>query len=150
MSVERSKPKREPMKIQTRTTDAFSLIELMIVVIVIGIIAATIAPRIVGTTHDARVGSAQASVAELRSALERFYIHMDRYPTNEEGLNALVEPPAGSADQWRGPYIERLRLDPWGNPFQYRVPGSQNRAFDVWSRGADGVDGGEGKGADIW
>jgi general secretion pathway protein G len=129
---------------------AFTLIEIMVVVVILGILAATIIPQFMGTTHEARVNTAKANVAELESALERFHLHMDRYPTTEEGLNALVEAPAGDDKHWRGPYITRLRLDPWGNPYQYRNPGVQRKSgFDLWSRGADGVDGGEGDGADI-
>jgi general secretion pathway protein G len=128
----------------------FSLIELMVVVVIIGILAATIIPQFIGTTHDAKVSTAKSSVAELDSTIERFYIHLDRYPTGEEGLKVLLEPPSDGADKWRGPYITGLRTDPWGNPYQYRRPGIRNPTrFDVWSRGADGVDGGEGEGADI-
>jgi general secretion pathway protein G len=79
---------------------------------------------------------------------------MDRYPTAEEGLKVLVDPPAGAeagAEQkWRGPYIKQLRNDPWGNPYQYSFPGIHHpTSFDLWSRGADGQDGGEGAAADI-
>ena len=75
---------------------------------------------------------------------------MDRYPTTEEGLKVLVEAPAGEESKWRGPYITLLRPDPWGNPYQYRIPGNHHPSgFDLWSRGADGADGGEGEAADI-
>ena len=129
---------------------AFTLIEMMVVVVIIGIIAAVIVPQFTGTTHDAKASTAKSNVAELGGALERFNIHMDRYPTTEEGLKALVEAPTGEETKWRGPYITLLRADPWGNPFQYRNPGSHRPSgFDLWSRGADGVDGGKGDGADI-
>jgi general secretion pathway protein G len=144
------------MKIQSKKTssDAFTLIEIMVVVIILGILAATIIPQFMGTTQDAKVSAAKSQVAELESALERFYIHMDRYPTAEEGLKVLVDPPAGAeagADsKWRGPYIKQLRNDPWGNPYQYSFPGTHHpTSFDLWSRGADGADGGEGPNADI-
>jgi general secretion pathway protein G len=133
-----------------RRVAGFTLIEIMVVVVILGILAATIIPQFVGTTHDAKVSAAKAHVAELESALERFNIHMDRFPTSEEGLKVLVEPPAGDDKKWRGPYIKQLRADPWGSPYQYRYPGVHNsRSFDLWSRGADLVDGGEGQGADI-
>jgi general secretion pathway protein G len=129
----------------------FTLIEIMVVVIVIGILAATIIPQFMGTTHDAKVGAAKGHIAELESALERFNINMDRYPTMEEGLKALIEPPSGDEQKnWRGPYIKQLRNDPWGVPYQYLVPGTHHTSsFDLWSRGADKTDSGEGKGADI-
>ena len=137
-------------RLSKQTRAAFTLIEIMVVVIVIGIIAATIMPRFLSTTYDAKVSTAKNNVAELENALERFNLHMDRYPTMEEGLKVLLEAPPNDDGKWRGPYIKQLRTDPWGNPFQYRIPGTHNpTSFDLWSRGADGVDGGEGKGVDI-
>ncbi|HLH55214.1 MAG TPA: type II secretion system major pseudopilin GspG [Verrucomicrobiae bacterium] len=128
----------------------FTLIEIMVVVIILGVLAATIIPKFMSTTHDAKVSAAKAHVAELESALERFYVHMDRYPTSDEGLKLLVEPPTGDDKKWRGPYVKQLRNDPWGNAYQYRCPGVRHTSgFDLWSRGADGADGGEGPGADI-
>jgi general secretion pathway protein G len=140
------------MKIQTsrKKPDGFTLTEIMVVVVILGVLAATIIPQFMGTTHDAKVGAAKAHIAELESALERFQIHFDRPPTTEEGLKVLVEPPTGEDKKWRGPYIKMLRPDPWGNPYQYRYPGVHHpTSFDLWSRGADNVDGGEGNGADI-
>ncbi|MDB6028522.1 MAG: ral secretion pathway protein [Verrucomicrobiales bacterium] len=131
-------------------SQGFTLIEVMVVVIVIGILAATIIPQFMGTTHDAKVSTAKSHVAEMESALERFYVHMDRYPTTEEGMKVLVDAPASDATKWRGPYIKQLRQDPWGNPYQFRSPGTHHpTSFDIWSRGADGADGGDGKGLDL-
>ena len=133
-----------------RALGAFTLIEIMVVVVILGVLAATIIPQFIGTTHEAKVSAAKGHVAELESALERFYVHMDRYPTTEEGLKVLVEPPAGDEKKWRGPYVKQVRNDPWGNPYQYRSPGLHHTSsFDLWSRGADGADGGEGQAADI-
>lgn len=124
--------------------------EIMVVVVILGILAATIIPQFIGTTQDARVGAAKAHVSELESALERFNVHMDRYPTTEEGLKVLMEAPSGDEGKWRGPYIKQLRPDPWGTPYQYRNPGTHHpTSFDLWSRGADGKDGGEGANADL-
>ncbi|HEY4414288.1 MAG TPA: type II secretion system major pseudopilin GspG [Verrucomicrobiae bacterium] len=129
---------------------AFTLIEIMVVVIILGILAATIIPQFIGTTQDAKISAAKAQIAEMDSALERFYVHMDRYPTPEEGLAALTTAPAGEDQKWRGPYVKQLRNDPWGNPYQYVFPGTHHpTSFDIWSRGADGADGGDGANADI-
>lgn len=133
-----------------RKSGAFTLIEIMVVVIILGILAATIIPQFVGTTQEAKVSTAKSNIAELESALERYNVNMDRYPTTEEGLKALTEAPQGGDSKWRGPYIKLLRPDPWGNQYQYKNPGThKSSGFDLWSRGADGVDGGEGDGADI-
>lgn len=141
------------MKTQTsqKNSRGFTLIEIMVVVVILGILAATIIPQFMGTTNDAKVSAAKAQIAELESALERLYVHMDRYPTPDEGLKSLVEAPAGDeTKKWRGPYIKQLRNDPWGNEYQYRVPGLHHTSsFDIWSRGADGADGGEKEAADI-
>lgn len=123
---------------------------MMVVVIVLGILAATIIPQFRGATYDAKVGTAKASISELENALERYSIHMDGYPSSEEGLAVLENPPAEKRETWRGPYVKMVRPDPWGNPYQYRRPGVRHpTSFDLWSRGADGVDGGEGEGVDI-
>lgn len=133
-----------------RRTEAFTLIEIMVVVVILGILAATIIPQFMGTKEEAKVSTAQASIAELEAALERYQVHMDKYPSTEEGLKALVEPPQSDEKKWRGPYIKVLRPDPWGHPYQYRFPGVKHKnSFDLWSRGADNADGGEGDGADI-
>jgi general secretion pathway protein G len=133
-----------------RRSRAFTLIEIMVVVAILGILAATIVPQFIGTKHDARVSAAKAHIAELANQLERFNVNMDRYPTSDEGLTVLVTAPAGDDKKWRGPYIQQVRNDPWGNPYQYRCPGVHHpTSFDLWSRGADNADGGEGEGADI-
>jgi general secretion pathway protein G len=152
MTLRRFKPKQNDMKkisIQKRSR-GFTLIEIMVVVVILGILAATIIPQFIGTTHDAKVSTAKATITELESALERFNIHMDRYPTTEEGLKILVESPSTDEKKWRGPYIKLLRADPWDHPYQYLNPATRRKSgFDLWSRGADGADGGEGEGADI-
>lgn len=148
-----NKPNLNKMKIQSaqRNSRGFTLVEIMVVVVILGILAATIIPQFMSTTKDAKVSAAKAQVAEMESALERFYVHMDRYPSAEEGLKVLVDPPANDdGKKWRGPYIKQLRSDPWSNPYQYANPGTHHpTSFDVWSRGADGADGGERDNADI-
>ena len=130
------------MKLNTKkkSLSAFTLVEIMVVVIILGILAATIIPQFIGSSQDAKVGAAKASVAELESAVERFYVQMDRYPTADEGLKVLIEAPANDDDKkWRGPYIKQLRDDPWGHPYQYAYPGTHHpTSFDLWSAGGDG------------
>ena len=130
------------MKIKSnpKLSAAFTLIEIMVVVIILGILAATIIPQFMGTTQDAKISAAKSQVAELESAVERFYIQMDRYPTPDEGLKVLVDPPSNDDDKkWRGPYIKQLRDDPWGHPYQYAYPGTHHAtSFDLWSAGVDG------------
>jgi general secretion pathway protein G len=123
----------------TQKAGAFTIIEIMVVVIILSILAATIIPQFMGTTQDAKISAAKSQVAELESAVERFYVQMDRYPAPEEGLKVLVDPPANDEDKkWRGPYIKQLRDDPWGHPYQYSNPGTHHpTSFDIWSVGGD-------------
>src|SRR5437016_14594016 len=95
-----------------RRSGGFTLIEIMVVVIILGVLAATIIPQFVGTTHDAKVSAAKSHIAELESALERFYVHMDRYPTTAEGLKPLVETPANDNKRWWSPCVKQLPLGP--------------------------------------
>lgn len=137
-------------KFSSNRDAAFTLVELLVVVVILGVLAVTIIPQFMGTTHDAKAAAAKSNVAQLETAIERFNIHMDRYPTMEEGLKVLLDPPQGGDTKWKGPYIQTLRQDPWNNAFQYRIPGTQGRSrFNVYSRGADGADGGDGENADI-
>jgi len=135
---------------RARREAGFTLVEIMVVVIVLAILAATILPQFVGTTHDAKVSRTKADLATLANQLELFKIHNDRYPTNEEGLRILVEKPREGAKNWR-PYLKELKADPWGNPYQYRARVDKNGfpTYDIWSLGADGAEGGEGEGQDI-
>src|SRR5439155_23629564 len=109
-----------PAEALRRSAKAFTLIEIMVVVVILGILAATIIPQVLGTKTEAKIGAAKANVGELEAALERFSIHMDQHPTTEEGLKVLVEPPPGDDKTWRGPDIKMLRPDPGGSPYQYR------------------------------
>jgi general secretion pathway protein G len=137
-------------RLTRRGSRGFTLIEMMVVLVVIGILAAAIAPQFLHTAKDAKISAAKGNVTELENALHQFYVNMDRFPTSDEGLKALMEAPAGEESKWRGPYIRQMRDDPWGNPYQYRCPGTHHpTSCDVWSQGADKADGGEGENADI-
>ncbi|WP_137919064.1 type II secretion system major pseudopilin GspG [Hydrogenophaga sp. 2FB] len=127
----------------------FTLIELMVVLVIIGVLAALIVPNVLDRADDARVTAAKTDVNNLMQALKLYRLDNQRYPTGEQGLNALVaKPSAGpTPPNWR-PYLDKLPADPWGRPYQYINPGLKGEV-DVLSLGADGQAGGEGKEADI-
>jgi len=128
----------------------FTLIELLVVILILAILAAMIVPRIVARTSDAKQAKALADLANLSKMIETFRLDCDRYPTTEEGLNALREAPA-DANGWKGPYSSKpIPLDPWGGEYYYEFPGvSGDESFVLMSLGADGQEGGEGDSADI-
>lgn len=129
----------------------FTLIEIMVVVVIMGVLAALVVPRLMGRTDDARILAAKQDIATLMQALKLYRLDNQRYPTNEQGLQALVTKPSGgpSPPNWKaGGYLDRLNKDPWGNPYQYQSPGSHGEV-DVYSYGADGKPGGAGNDADI-
>jgi general secretion pathway protein G len=121
----------------------------MVVLVIIGVLAALIVPNVLDRADDARVTAAQADVHNIVQALKLYKLDNQQYPTAEQGLQALVVKPATDPvpPNWR-PYLEKLPNDPWGHPYQYLNPGVKNEV-DVMSYGADGVSGGEGKNADI-
>jgi len=139
------------MKIQTRQSErGFTLVEIMVVVVILGILAATVIPQFITSTQDAKISAAKTDIANMENAVERFYINMDRVPSSEEGLKVLADAPSGEEKKWRGPYIKEVKSDPWGRPYQYRAPGVRGKnRFDIWSLGADGAEGGENEAADI-
>lgn len=123
----------------------------MVVVVIIGILAALVAPKILSRPDEARVTAARADIATVMQALKLYRLDNGRYPGNEQGLQALVTRPGGSPApmNWKpGGYLEKLPRDPWGNPYQYLNPGLRGE-IDVFSFGADGASGGEGNDADI-
>ncbi len=132
-----------------RIRPGFTLIELLVVLVIIGVLAALIVPNLLDRTDDARVTAARTDVTNLMQSLKLYKLDNQRYPTAEQGLEALVrKPTAGNAPaNWR-PYLDKLPNDPWGQPYQYVNPGVKGE-IDVFSYGADGKAGGEGKNADI-
>lgn len=126
----------------------FSLIEIMVVVVIIGILAALIVPRLMDRPDQARMVAARQDVAALMQALKLYKLDNGRYPSAEQGLQALVKPPQGSGAVPATPYLDRLPNDPWGHPYQYQVPGSHGD-IDVFSLGADSKPGGDAGNADI-
>ena len=129
----------------------FTLLEVVVVVAILGLLAALVVPQVMRRPDEARVTAAKQDVATLLQALKLYRLDNERYPTTEQGLAALVaRPGAGpAADNWKaGGYLERLPRDPWGNPYQYLNPGLRGE-IDVFTFGADGTAGGEGADADI-
>jgi general secretion pathway protein G len=127
----------------------FTLIELMVVLVIIGLLAALIVPNVLDRADDARLTAARTDVSNVMQSLKLYRLDNQRYPTGEQGLQALVTKPTASPvpQNWR-PYLEKLPQDPWGQPYKYLNPGLKGEV-DVFSLGADGKEGGEGKDADI-
>lgn len=130
----------------------FTLIEMLVVLVIIGLLAGLVGPKLFTKVDSSKVQTAQTQVKMLKGALETFRLDIGRFPTEAEGLSLLNTPPADEKlkSRWRGPYLdEDLPLDPWGNPYQYSMPGTNNQPFALYSLGADGKRGGESYDADI-
>jgi len=131
-----------------RSGGGFSLLELLVVMVIIGLLAGFVAPRFFAQLGQSEIKTARAQIESLGKALDKFRLDIGRYPTTEEGLAALNERPAGET-RWSGPYLRRaVPLDPWGQPYVYRAPG-QHGEYDLLSLGPDRQPGGSGDGADI-
>jgi len=144
-------PRSRPPRRSDRRA-GFTLVELMVVIVIIGLLATVVAINVLPAQDRAMTGKARADVATLEQGVESYRLDNLVFPTTEQGLQALVAPPAGLArpERYRqGGYVRRLPEDPWGNPYQYRQPSAHGGQFDVWSWGADGREGGEGNDADI-
>ena len=129
----------------------FTLIEIMVVVIIIGLLAAVVVPQFLGRVDDARMAKAKQDIQGMQTALTMFKLDNYVYPTTELGLQALVQKPDSTLiKNWRpGGYLQHLNKDPWGNAYLYEVPGKHGNEFDLYSLGADGQPGGDGINADI-
>ncbi|HEV2473166.1 MAG TPA: type II secretion system major pseudopilin GspG [Chthonomonadales bacterium] len=132
-----------------RAHRAFTLIELLVVILILAILASLIIPKVVGRTSDAKIAKAKSDIATLAGLLEQYKLDNDKYPTTEEGLNALRVQPS-DAPNWKGPYTTKnLPTDPWGNDYVYESPGPNGQDYLITSYGADGAPGGQGENADI-
>lgn len=134
-----------------RRARGFTLVELMVVIFIIGLLATVVIVNVLPSQDRAMAEKAKADLALIEQALEMYRLDNLAYPTTEQGLAALQQPPAGLANPERyrsGGYLRRLPADPWGSPYQYRAPG-QSGPYDLFSLGADRQPGGEGEGADI-
>lgn len=129
----------------------FTLIEIMVVVVIMGILAALVVPKLMGRADDARIVAAKQDISTIMQALKLYKLDNQRYPTTEQGLIALIKKPTSgpAASGWKiGGYVDKLPKDPWGNPYQFLSPGIKGE-LDIFSLGADGQPGGTGNDADI-
>jgi general secretion pathway protein G len=133
---------------QRKSSRGFTLIELLVVLAILTLLAGLVGPRVLGQLGGAKAKTAGVQIADLDKSLELFKLDVGRYPTTEEGLEALVKRP-GSVNGWAGPYLKGgVPSDPWGHPYRYTSPGP-NGGIEILSLGSDGAPGGEGEAADI-
>jgi len=134
---------------QKRRSWGFTLIELLVVLVILGLLAGLVGPRVLGYLGGAKSDTAKLQIEEFGSGLDLFHLEVGHYPTTEEGLQALVEKPA-TETVWNGPYLKKNRVpkDPWGHEFHYRFPG-EHGPYDLYSLGADNSEGGEGDNQDV-
>jgi len=141
-------------QISDKRVKGFTLIEIMVVVIILGLLAGLVLPRILGQEERARVEAAKVQIRALESALDAFKLDNGFYPSTDQGLDALIKKPETGrvSTKWReGGYLKPARIpkDPWGNDYMYVSPGGEGREYEIVSYGADGQPGGEGNNADI-
>ena len=143
--------RRAPWRGGSPRASGFTLIEIMVVVIIIGLLAAVIVPQVVNKVDEARVAKAKQDIQSLETALTMFRLDNSKYPTTDQGLQSLVKQPTDpSIRHWRqGGYLERISKDPWGNDYQYVYPGTHGKEYDLYTLGSDAQPGGEGVAADI-
>jgi general secretion pathway protein G len=133
-----------------RMRRGFTLIELLVVMLILSLLAALIIPKLIAHIAEAKVAAAKTDLATLKGAVQQYKIDNDKYPSTEEGLNALVVAPS-DAPHWKGPYLDKSAVsnDPWGNPYVYVCPGPSGQDFLITSYGSDGAQGGTGDAADL-
>lgn len=134
-----------------RRQAGFTLLELLVVLAILALLAGFAGPRVMSYLGGAKVQSAKIQMENLSTAMDLFFLDLGRYPTAEEGVAVLVEPPRADAEKWRGPYLDKKNavVDPWGQPYRFRRPGREG-PFDIYSTGADGAEGGDGDDADLF
>ncbi len=144
MNIQRYKRSR---KQSLSRQSGFTLIEIMVVVVIIGLLATMVLPKVLSRQDDAMIVKARADVRAISGALALYKLDNFSYPNTSQGLQALVDNP-GNAKNWKG-YLDKLPKDPWQNDYQYLSPGQKSQDFDIWSNGSDGSPGGTGNGSDI-
>ena len=133
-----------------RPPHGFSLVELLVVLVILGLLVGIVAPNFMGKAEQSRGDVAKVQIENLHVALQTYRMDVGRYPSTEQGLAALMQAPAEVAEYWHGPYLNKeMPVDPWRNPYQYRFPADNLQGLALYSMGADGAQGGEGASADI-
>lgn len=123
------------------TRTAFTLIELLLVLVILAVLAAIVVPKFTGRTEQAKISAAATDISNIDTAMDAFEIDTGRYPTSDEGLAALLTAP-GNVKAWKGPYLKKIPMDPWGNAYVYRYPGQNHtNGYDLSSYGPDGREG---------
>jgi len=139
----------EQRRTRWKQAQGFTLIELIVVVVILGLLAGLVVPRLFRHVGQAKIATARAQISAFQTALGAYKLDTGKFPTTEEGLQALRTAPSGIRN-WNGPYLPKdIPLDPWGNPYVYKYPGDHGDEPDVVSNGADGRPGGEGEDADV-
>ncbi len=136
--------------LSVKINHGFSLIELMVVLVIMGLLAGLVGPRLFGKVDSSKVKTTETQIKMLKGALQTYRLDLGRYPTTAQGLAALQQPPGESSKYWQGPYMDdELPMDAWNTAFQYQSPLNTTQGFALFSFGADGQRGGEGNDADI-
>jgi general secretion pathway protein G len=140
-----------PMK-NTKTTHGFTLLEMLVVLVIIGLLASLVGPKLFSRVDSAKVQTAETQIKTFQGVLDTMRLDIGRYPTEAEGLGLINAAPTDPRlrARWKGPYmVEDIPKDPWGNAYQYGVPGANGKPYALYSLGADGKRGGEGNDADV-
>lgn len=143
-----TRPQNKAMRSRSRRR-GFTLVELLVVLAILGLLVGLVGPQVMKALGGSKTKTARIQIEDLSATLDIYRLELGRYPTTNDGLQALVENTAGAAN-WNGPYLKKNQVpkDPWGNDYQYRSPG-EHGSFDIWSLGADNREGGEGENQDI-